>query len=493
MTGPGNGCNIKDTFCVTFIDKDPCDDIEIDFDCGDENLDLSKCFEGNDTDHDTKYICLSNLPEVCDDCDGESSYSWQISPVQGVPTTEPVAGEFICCELDGINYWVSIFPSELEPGEYKITVDFSGNRICECEDLVQYFTIDKGNSKDLLKNVYCSGEEVRMGDTLIPAQNWCVRWKIKDEDIYRVIQWGIFEDNKVLNYSSTGNYLAEIYDCLRDTIIEYNYFTILDCTKPLTDKLNVEEIICSDDDRRLQLDMKPDAMLDKSMVYDIWTLTEDSLKNYLIYRDKVYYGIPSYIYYIPSGLYLMEMTNFFGQVDSMYVRINDYHRLPAELIYRQNFDLSDDPITVDAGINVIYDADYVWTREAIVVSTSPTIEITSEGVYKVNVSTKDCSRSDSIIVTRLAAPLTSVFDNRSNRIDMQFTNPAPVNKQQDIFIVNETEQEYVNLEVYTISGKMVYDHIKDFNLKINFKKPGIYFIRATNSQGENIVKKLIIQ
>lgn len=493
----GNYCELLDTFCVTFKVKDPCDDITINFDCGDEIGQNNNCFEGANLGQNVTYMCIENIPEECNICDPDITYVWNIYSSFGISGIPETTGEFKCCKIgDNTFIWVSAITGNLEPGNYYIMVDFE-ERNCICNTIKREFTINENKSKYLLQNFYCSGEQVALGDTLNPQPFWCIDWKQKKDNEYRTIQSGRFDENKRLNNGDTGNYLVEIVDCETDKIIEYNYFTILDCAIPIQSKLNVHEIVCSDDDKRLQLDMQPDAMLEKSMFYDIWTLTDDSLKNNLIYRDKVYYGIPAFVYYIPAGLYWMDLTNFFGQVSGMFVRVTDYHRLPAELIYQQNYILSDQPFTVDAGVNVTYDADYIWTKNDQIVGTDSRIEINSEGVYKVEVSTRDCAKRDSINVQRIALPLTSVFENKLGKIDLEFNNPGALNDENEIFIINDKEQEYVNLEVYTLSGKMVYsavyNHIKDYNLNINFKKSGIYFIRALNSKGEHIVKKLIIQ
>lgn len=469
-----NNCKIIDEFCV-FVKGPDCSNIDIDFNC-DNDLDEPE------TTCMGYPFCLTGVPEGCK------------------PDHYIIVNSY-CPDKNGIfyeynNIYYSTIPSNACPDFNTIEVYFKKG--CECDTYYETFYIQKGckpfgDPKSFVNGAYCTTDEVIVDSVYTNENDLCISWlRVQDSDT-TLIQEGALGSNKLFVDTTIGNYIVNIYDCNHHETIDESNFSIIDCFMPLEDRLSVNEIICSDEDRRLELNMTEIGDLEVYMSFEVWTLY-DGGKGNLLSSGEIIKDRPSYIYYLNPGDYWLSVKNILGYETGMVIHISDYHRLPKEIIYREQFEIVDEDITIDASLNVPYPAEYEWIRNAEVISNESIAHISEPGYYEVFVSTQDCSKSDTILVTASEIQERTIKENEFMKL--VFQNPLSEEKPQSIYIMNAEKQDFVDIDIFSITGQLIYrktfENVRKQSLKVKLIS-GVYIVRASNSSGQSIVKKLLVQ
>ncbi len=467
-TGEENGCHIIDTFCVVLPEQD-CGRFDIDFNC--DNI-----LAEPETTCPSDPFCYIYAMEGCEPT------GWQIIDSYG---------NIFYGTFDSNNS--SVIPDNAVPGNARITVYFD-SRTCPCSIYTEDFIIAKcGNHrKGLISGEYCENNPVSIDTTLQNEDDLCIKWmKIQNDTI--IVKEGPLSINKIFDDSTKGEYLVDIYNCIDGDTIDESYFTIIDCDMPVEEMLSANELICDDKDRRIELNLIDSVNFVQNLEFKVWTYEEDTIGE-KVSSGMIFRGKPSYIYYLLPGTYWLSVTNNAGYESGMPIEISDYQRLPREILYKENYELGDSALVLDASINIPFDALFEWSTGQQIVSNESIVTISQPGLYKINVTTNDCEKTDSVIVG--GNPIEQRSMKKEGGIDLIFKNPSLLEESQKIYVVNNKIQEQTSLDIYSISGQLVlkknFEHIKISQVKVNLVS-GVYLIRAINSSGQIKIRKLVVQ
>lgn len=441
---------------IPVIVTEPCGDVYVNTKCAD------------------KKICLENLPSDC------IPFSFTIYE-NGSPIFQGQSDESGNIELS------------LPSGNYTLTID--GGPGCTCTDVVIPFTI---NTLQLqaLEGYYCGGETVEINNVNICSDSSrCIVWEKIGVQQNLVIQEGIISNNCTFSASSEpGNYMASIYDCATEQLIGRDFFTIYGNCLPLSSRIDMEEVGCSDKGTVIQMNYKESVEVERYIRYELLQHLQDNLYRQ-VKTGLLVKGDTVYITDIPGGDYVLITETDAGYKSNTTLTVSDLQRLPSRLLEKDRFVLDErGNVSLDASKNVLYNAIYEWSKDNIVLSTLPGIVITDIGSYKVKVTTADCEKTEEFEVVNRVGERYSETQN-SNGIELLFRNLSFEHTQQEITIINHKIEDNTKLEVFTIDGKIVFSDIfTDIKREtaIIKLKGGVYIIKARNSSGYQINKKIII-
>ncbi|WP_439883139.1 LamG-like jellyroll fold domain-containing protein [Pontibacter sp. MBLB2868] len=167
-----------------------------------------------------------------------------------------------------------------------------------------------------------------------------------------------------------------------------------------------------------------------------------------------------------TGNYWVEVTNTAGCVtrDEVKITVRNEPKLQWQ---SETFVCYGKPVTINATVE---GATYLWSNG----QTTPAIEVTQPGIYKVYISVNGCTMEREAVVSNDECPV--------------IPNIITPNKdgKNDVFVVEGVEPSTLEIEIFNRWGKSIYQSVRyDNGWSADGMPAGLYFYHLKSSRSQN--------
>lgn len=217
--------------------------------------------------------------------------------------------------------------------------------------------------------------------------------------------------------------------------------------------------------------------LEKNYPYNI-TVSNDKLrKNYFIENSK--YVIDD----LPEGKYNVELTDAFKNHKTIQVVVKDENKFQLKLKETWNLNENNQVIVSPEILKSDKTLKFTWKKEEQIIGTDFSIQLESEGNYKLHVSNGTCEEQF----------LFNVISNPNKPISL-YPNPSKTNEEVTIQL-SKKSNEWVEVKINDSNGKLIqllnYDNLETDTIKVHFDFSGVYFVQLKTKEANKVFKVII--
>jgi hypothetical protein len=208
------------------------------------------------------------------------------------------------------------------------------------------------------------------------------------------------------------------------------------------------------------------------------TVSNDKLrKNYYVENSK--YVIND----LPEGKYNVEVTDVFKNKKNIQVEVKDENKLELKLKETWNLNENNQVIVSPEILKSDKKLQYTWTKDEQTIGTDNSIQLETEGDYRLQVSNGTCEEEF----------MFKVISNPNNSISV-YPNPSKTNEDVTLKL-SQKNNEFVEVKINDTNGKLIqllnYKNLDTDIIKVHFDFSGVYFVHLKTKETNKVFKVII--